>query len=78
MEQVDKFRKSNENNEINNENGGNTNLIHINLKNSIKEDVKNNNNKNNENNTSIRDKDDFYALDVHNTSERKIVDNEKI
>ena len=70
--------KNNENNEINNENGGNTNLIHINLKNSIKEDVKNNNNKNNENNTSIRDKDDFYALDVHNTSERKIVDNEKM
>ena len=70
--------KNNENNEINNENGGNTNLIHINLKNSVKEDVKNNNNKNNENNTSIRDKDDFYALDVHNTSERKIVDNEKM
>ena len=70
--------KNNENNEINNENGGNTNLIHINLKNSIKEDVKNNNNKNNENNTSIRDKDDFYAIDVHNTSERKIVDNEKM
>ena len=70
--------KNNENNEINNENGGNTNLIHINLKNSIKEDVKNNNNKNNENNTSIRDKDDFYALDVHNTSERKIVDNQKM
>ena len=67
--------KNNENNEINNENGGNTNLIHINLKNSIKEDVKN---KNNENNTSIRDKDDFYALDVHNTSERKIVDNQKM
>ena len=38
-------------------------------------DVKN---KNNENNTSIRDKDDFYALDVHNTSERKIVDNQKM
>ena len=70
--------KNNENSEINNENGGNTNLIHINLKNSIKEDVKNNNNKNNENNTSIRDKDDFYAIDVHNTSERKIVDNEKM
>ena len=70
--------KNNENNEINNEKGGNTNLIHINLKNSIKEDVKNNNNKNNENNTSIRDKDDFYALDVHNTSERKIVDNQKM
>ena len=70
--------KNNENNEINNENGGNTNLIHINLKNSIKEDVKNNNNKNNENNTSIRDKDDFYAIDVHNTSERKIVDNQKM
>ena len=70
--------KNNENNEINNENGGNTNLIHINLKNSIKEDVKNNNNKNNENNTSIRDKDDFYALDVHNTSESKIVDNQKM
>ena len=50
------------------------NIIKINVKSSIKKSI---NKKNNEEvNTSVRDKDDFYSVDVNNTSGRKV--NEKV
>ena len=50
------------------------NIIKINVKSSIKNSI---NKKNKEDvNTSVRDKDDFYSVDVNNTSGRKV--NEKV
>ena len=51
------------------------NIIKINVKSSIKKSI-NKKNKEEEVNTSVRDKDDFYSVDVNNTSGRKV--NEKV
>ena len=51
------------------------NIIQINVENSVKKSI---NKKNKEDaNTSVRDKEDFYSLDVNNTSQRKVNENEQ-
>ena len=51
------------------------NIIQINVENTIKKSL--NNKKNEEDdNTNVRDKEDFYSLDVHNSSGRKVNEND--
>ena len=51
------------------------NIIQINVENSVKKSI---NKKNKEDaNTSVRDKEDFYSLDVNNTSQRKVNEKEE-
>ena len=72
-----KKKKNEENNEE--QEGQNNNIIRINVKSSLKQSNKNdgnNNNDNNNGNTSVRDKDDFYSIDVNNTSGREMNQND--